>query len=388
MYKIIFFCLIILSFPDCSGKKQQPEPIKEIDNEVSGNSNNELTKVNDPGVDKLINYINNEKIKFSMVEEKDKINIGEEKLEYWGTVYNTFINDNNVNVRSFPSLSADVLFKANKNTKVVIIGVSKKVDNIDNYIGNWVKVSFGSQEWNSSMIGSWINLRAGNEGWVFSKYVENGLITPSELKIIERLPKGMDRLIGIERLIGMYEINGIEKSITFYPNKEVGQNFYTFAYDWRTDTFHYSNIPGSYAWYPETNELKHITYVGTDDISAWSIFTDDFKYLLQDFGTAKGPRKIEVWRIADEKKIFSGAYYKYITFYNNTINIIYVYDDWHISNGILDDEILDYGKNFIENNPEPEENNTGFHLTLIINCMLNLDSNTRTIIGGEYIYTE
>ncbi|MDR2718871.1 MAG: SH3 domain-containing protein [Treponema sp.] len=356
MNKIFIFCIIVLSFFGCSNKKPQLDLINEAydqdNNKLAGNT------------------------EISTIEEKEQLNIGEEKLEYWGTVYNSFINDDNVNVRSYPSLNADILFKVNKNTKIVITGVSKEIDDIDNYTGNWLNIKI-ENPW-------------GDGGWVFSKYIKNGLITASEIKIIALLPKEEHRGQG---LIGSQKINGIERQIILSPHKMENQDFYTFAYDWSIDFFHYSNIPGSYAWFPKTNELKHITYIGTDMESGWSVFTDDFKYVLQDFGTSTGPRLLGVWRVEDGKEIFSGTYYHDIKLNGNTINIAYVYDNWNISHNRLDDEILIYCKEFKKNNPEPDDmvnisEETGFGLTLIIICELNLDTGIRSIINGQYIYAQ
>jgi hypothetical protein len=230
-----------------------------------------------------------------------------------------------------------------------------------------------------------------NEGWVFSKYVENGQINASKLEIVELSPiiEANDR----PKLRATYKIDGINIRFDLYPHKEENQNFYTFAYDCGFDFFHYSNIPGSYVLYPETKELKHLSYIGTDIESAWVIFTDDFKYIIEDFGTGPGPRGLGVWRVEDGKSIFSGTYYKNINLNGNTINIIYVYDNRNISMNRLDDEILTYGKYFIDNNPAPEDmvNYSKEHmvdLTLLIVCKLNLDTNIRSIINGQYIYTQ
>jgi len=310
------------------------------------------------------NKKNTGNMEISTAEENGQLTIGEEKLQYWGTIYNSFIIDDDVSVRAYPSLSADILFKINKNTKIVIIGVSKEIDNINNHTGNWLNIAIGDP---------W-----GEKGWCFGKHVKNGLITAAEIKITGLLPKEEHRAQG---LIGLQKINEVERQIGLSPHKLEHQNFYTFAYDWSVDFFHYSNIPGSYAWFPETNELKHITYIGTDMESGWSIFTDDFKYVLQDFGTSTGPRLLGVWRTEDGEDIFSGFYYEDIKLNGNTINIVYVYDDWNISEGRLDNEILVYCEEFKRNNPAPED------MTLIINCEFNLDTRVRKIISGEYIYT-
>ena len=194
-------------------------------------------------------------------------------------------------------------------------------------------------------------------------------------------------------LFGIQTINGIERQISFYPHKLDNQEFYTFVFDYTMDFFHYSNIPGSYAWYPKTNELKHITYMGTDLESGWVVFTDDFKYFIEDFGTGPGPRGLGVWRIEDTKRIFSGMYYKEINLHDHTINVIYEYNDRNISKGNLDNEILVYAEEYKKNNPVKDEmlkysKDTGFGVELIIICELNLDTGVRKILNGQYIYTQ
>ena len=361
MKKAVIFCLVI-PLIGCFNEKTQ---IDSLNSDIAQQ-----------------NYMIADNMETPEIEEKqeilpaEKIDTGEEKLSYFGTVFYSFINDDNVNVRLYPSLEADVLYKVDKNTRVVVVGTSKEINDIDDYTGNWLNVRIENQ---------W-----GNDGWVFSKYVENGLIPTKELKIIELSPKEERRA---QSMIGMYEINGIEKIVTLYPHKLENQDFYTFAYDWTVESFHYSNIPGSYAWYPDTNELIHITYIGTALESAWSIFTDDFKYILQDFGTSPGPRGLGVWRVEDSKEIFSGTYYRNINLQSNTINVVYVYDDWNISKNWLDNEILNYAEEFKENNPPPDDmvnysKKTGLGLELIIVCELNLDTGIRKIINGQYIHTQ
>jgi len=305
----------------------------------------------------------------------DILSSNEEKLEYGGTVYNAIINDDNVNVRAYPSVKAEVLSQVHKDTQIVVIGTSKEIVTIDGYTGNWLNIARN---------------KYGNDGWVFSKYVEKGRITPSELKIIEMPPQEERRA---QRLIGSYQINGKETMVNLYPHKEENQDFYTFAYDYTNESFHYSNVPGSYAWYPKTNELKHISYIGTPMESAWVIFTDDFKYLLEDFGTGPGVRGLGVWRVEDSKRIFSGGYYRDINLKGYTINVVYGYTAWNISNNRLDDEILDYGKKYEENNPIPDDilrssKEDGFGIELIIICELNLDTGIRKIINGRYRNTQ
>jgi len=303
----------------------------------------------------------------------------EQKLQYFGTIYNTFINEDHVSVRDYPSLSGTVSYQINKNTKVKIKGVSKEYQFIDNYNGNWLNIIISENQPNE-----------GKDGWIFSKYVDTGAIIPSELKIVGMSPKEERQA---QKLLAFYKINGIEEQVTLYPHKENNQKFYTFAFNIDDEAFHYSNIPGSYVWYPDKNEVKHISYIGTNMESAWVVFTDDFKYLIEDFGTAPPPRGLGIWRVSDGKKVFSGGYYRNINLSGYTIEIIYEYDWWNIQHNTLDNEIKYFAENYKENNPEPLDmvqysQETGFGLVLIIICEFNFDTGVRKIIKGQYIYTQ
>lgn len=292
---------------------------------------------------------------------------------YFGTAYNTSINDDRVNVRSFPSMSGEVLFQLNKNARVLVIGVSQERNYIDNYDGNWLCITVNQNQENQY-----------KQGWVFSKYVDIGNVVPSELRITEVPPKMENRM---QTIIGSYTVGGVEKRITIVPDKEEDQDFYTFAFDIFEKDFHYSNVPGSYIWYPDTNELKHVSYTGTSIESAWVKFTDDFKYLLEDFGTSPGVRALGIWRVSDNKRIFSGSYYRDIKLHGHTIEIVYN------ANAGWDQELIEYAQDFRENNPKPTslEGYGNLHpseIGLIIVCNFNMDTGERKIISGRYIFAQ
>jgi hypothetical protein len=63
----------------------------------------------------------------------------------------------------------------------------------------------------------------------------------------------------------------------------------------------------------------------------------------------------------------------------NTKNIIYLYDYWNKSQGRLNSEIMNFAKEYIENNPKPD------NMELIILCELNLDTGISNILSGQYI---
>ena len=364
MKKTLVLGIILIIFLGCSNRKSQDDSIGEQLSEISIEIDSH-EQINDENITVL-----------ETEDDYSQLVTFAESLTYFGTVFNSFTNIENVNIYAYPSLEADIIYVLDKYTRIIITGVSKQMDEIDGYIGHWLNIRIEN---------IW-----GNEGWVFSNYVLDGTIKASELRIID-LPAREERRA--QSLIAAYDVDGRDQTITLYPHKLENQDFYTFSFDWSMNSFHYSNIPGSYAWYPDTNELVHVTYIGTDMESAWSIFTDDFQYVLQDFGTSPGPRGLGVWRISDGEIIFSGTYYNSINMRDNTINVVYPYNDWDISRGRLDEEILVFGENFIENNPPPDEmvnfsRQTGLGLELIIICEFNLDTGIRTILTGQYIYTQ
>ena len=298
------------------------------------------------------------------IPEEKIIDPREERLRNLVIIFNTIIIKDNVNIRAFPSVDADILFEVHKDTKVLIYGVSSEIDEIDNYIGYWFKVR--------------IDHIYGREGWIFCKYVEYENIVPSEITIVELIPRNEMRR---QYLKASYQAYGIEITVSIFPHKNKNQDFYTFVYDDSIISYHYNNIPGSYIWYPNTNELLHMSYIGHNEESAWVQFTDDFEYILQDFGTSPGPRGLRVWRLKDNKQVFSGTYYDNIDLQGYSIKIVYVYNNWNISNNRLDEEIINYAENFKNNNPVPNEINN----ELIIICEYNIETGTRNIITGQYI---
>jgi hypothetical protein len=346
--KKTLFLLLIISLLGCANKKEQ------------------LGSVNENNIQELVTDN-------SVFIGDESHNVGEDNLRYiWGSVCFLKINDDNVNIRSYPSLNADVLFKLDKGTEIKIIGTSKEMDNIDNYYGNWLNI-----EINEIINDIWID-----NGWVFSKYVENGQFNSSELKIIEAI--SADGMHNIQYLKYSYQINNDEYIFSLPTEQEKSQKFCTFVYDHYIRGFHYSNIPGSYAWFPETNELKHITYMGTSMESAWVKFTDDFKYMLEDFGTSTGPRVLDGWRLEDGEIINPGMYYRDINLRGYTINIAYPVDRPYLSNNFKGHElteIFNYAEEYKRNNPKPDG-----QYELIIICEYNLETGFRKILTGQYIY--
>jgi hypothetical protein len=291
-----------------------------------------------------------------------------------GCVYcYTNITDNNVNVRLLPSLEGKIIYKLQNNDIVYVFGFSNEMMTIDDYNGNWVYIYFKPSE--SEYI----------EGWVFSKYVNIGDKKPLPIKFIEMMPN-KEKPVNVKL---SYNLEGEEIFVKSYF-EDMGE-YYLIIWDTARFGYHYKNIPGIYFLSKDTFELKHFTYSGTfaDGGVAWTEFTDDFEYVIQDSGTSSGIRGITAWKRSTNEKVYQGIYYKNSWVIDHTIDVVYMYDDWYYERGFTDDEIMQYGKKFMEENQEPESikegRKEGLHVEVIVRCKINLDTGERTIIKGDYI---
>jgi len=312
-----------------------------------------------------------------------QINYPVEESNSDGKICTTNILEDNVNVRNYPSLKAEVVDHLQKNTIVQIRGFSHERAIIDGFEGNWVNVfyqaGYNYKNHNYYYIG----------GWVFSKYVNTGDIEVAPIRFVE--------MSGANIKIS-YKIAGEE----IFTNVQVARNgpydfkglnvtkdgdYYVII--WGPDenrNYHYSNIPGIYMLTADTHELKHITYFGSfeDGGHAWTSFLGGFDYLIQDSGTGHGVRGITAWSLRDMKRVFDGSYYGGYYVNDHTIGVVYGYD--------VDEEIKLYAKEYRENNPPPpyieDGVKEGFFFQLLINCSIDLETGERKILGGEYILTE
>ena len=290
--------------------------------------------------------------------------LGQEiKGKYTGTVLLAKINDSRVNVRDFPSLNAKKVGQLNNGDLIAVTGVSENSDQIEGVSSHWLRVQLvtGSYEYGDPL------------GWVFGKYVEKGaVLQPALLRYGDFIP-ATDRKVALLRI--SFEVDGQKKEAVVRPKKIEGQDFYSFAWNDDGQDYEYRTIPGSYAWFPGSNEIRHISYYGDTVESAWVAFTDDFKFEFEDFGTSPGPRGLTVWNLEKRVKIFSGSYYGGLKLRDHSVEGVYQYDDWRIKNGLIDKEIDAYARDFMKNNPSPKPRDDGLSTTLIIICDLDLNTN-------------
>ena len=280
-----------------------------------------------------------------------------------GTFLLTNIIEDNVAVKNYPSLGR-IIFNLNNNDIVQVIGFSGETVNVDEFYGFWVNITHQKTE-NEPII-----------GWVFSRYININNEKYTSLRLVEPVPDGHSISPG-----GLF----------------IWNNYHGIVRGPFDNHFHYRNRPGVYILNTETLELEHKTYLGTfsPTPNAWTIFTEDFRFLLQDSGTSPGIRGIRAWRMSDFELVFSGSYHNLMSppiIGDNIIEVVYSHTEWLIEHGFLtDEEIISFGRNFIEENQIPQElldRHPSLSVELIIRCFFNLDTGERTILGGEWILTQ
>jgi hypothetical protein len=297
-----------------------------------------------------------------------QVNYPIEKKIFYDIKYNTNILENDVDVRIYPSMDAEILGHLQEDNIVRILGFTKDKTNIDDFNGYWVNILYSST-------GEYPFLN----GWVFSKYVDIGDIEASPIKFAG--------FSGNEMVIS-YEIQGEEIFQSIYSPDEL-----IIVWDTGEPGYHYSSVPGVYLLNLDTLELTHITYFGAfEGPIGWTTFLDDKKYLVQDTGTDPVSRGLTVWNLIDNKKIFEGGYHNNWLINNHTIEYVRYYNTWALDHGHLDEELIAYGQYFKENKTIPPRIEDGVKwgliMEIVIRCSMDLETGERKILGGDFILTQ
>jgi len=299
----------------------------------------------------------------------------------WRKICTTNILEDNVNIRNYPSLEAAIVYQLKKDTIVEIQGFSHENTTVDGFEGNWVYVFY--------TVGN-VYEEDNIEGWVFSKYVNIGDIKASPIRFVEMSGTDVKISYKIADEEVFKDVRAIEQGpYTFNKGVHVTKegDYYVFIWGpYEYQDYHYSTIPGVYILTADTHELKHITYFGAfeDGGHAWTEFLNGFEYLIQDSGTGPGVRHITAWRLRDMKRVFDGSYYKNYYLNNHSIRAVYFCDP------SSDEEIMSYGKAYMENNPLPQDIKEeglkeGIPPELMIDCSIDLETGERKILGGRYM---
>jgi hypothetical protein len=297
-------------------------------------------------------------------------NFGKETIIYpkvEGSSIRTNVIDDNVNLRNNPSLKGKIIHKLQKDDVIRIIGTSGEKENIDNFYGDWLNITYS-------------NGTDYFDGWVYSKYVNIEEREFAPINFVE---------LKDNKIICSYNLLDKEVFTELYYSET--KDFYYFLWGLGATNYYYYNKPGIYSVDKGTLELNHITYCGSHEFEGieWTKFTNDFRYLIQDSGTNGHPRGIWAWRLEDSTLVYSGLYYKDPYISGNTIEVVCICGDWYLKRGFINEEIMSYGKKYKEENPVPQEMiDAPLNVELIIRCSFDLDTEERKILGGKYILTQ
>lgn len=168
----------------------------------------------------------------------------EYKTEAEGVFLKTFVNDDNVNLRSAPGVNGKKLAKTGIGRSLFVMGFSDKREKIDGYDGYWVSVS------NSPSIYDY------NTRWIFSKYIDiDRNLDVSEIKALEKV-KGEGCVLDSLK-VEITRKNGSEPFLTEVYLKQIEDKLY---FNWTPEQrgFYYSDPVGMFEWNPETNEISHV----------------------------------------------------------------------------------------------------------------------------------
>lgn len=306
------------------------------------------------------------------------------KRDYFGTIAKTSVKDDDVDIRRFPNPSSESIAKASKGDIVEIRGYSIEQEEIDGYRGYWVKVSVADNE------DGYYRDNFGSFGWIFSKFVDvDPEIAVSALRVVKVNPKtdrtAMNLLLEIDR-------NGEKAEKKVVPSKLQNQAFYTFVWSDDIPGFLYSDPVGTFKWNPDTNELSHLTYMGSDCESAWCLVTDDKKYLLQDYGASPGPRGLGIFDMRTNKQLYSGSYYRDLEYDGKSVTIVKVYNSWSVQYKHIDERSIMHAEEFLKDTPVAGEgltyNSEGGVGEIFVKYRLDLATRELDYLNCEYSHVQ
>jgi hypothetical protein len=305
--------------------------------------------------------------------------IGGDGFYFNGTVFQTNINTD-VTVRATPTKNGESMLTAKKDTKVIVLGVSKE---------GWVNIS--------------VKDVVPKRGWVYGQYVDFkegvnfGGLKPIDMKITDFNFTAKDS--STADLTATCEINGTARTLKLSAFKDKGQKFFTFFCDAYVEGSHYTLSPGLYTWDFTKNQLKLTVsltrnpYSYNDAILLWkkARFTDDKKFFVIGDKAEDGLKA--AFRASDQKLLFDWNFSKgcdntlSFNFKNNTATFACPADAVMAKSytGLeeMDGAVADYGSSYVEDNPQP---NPASSLEVI--CDVNLETGSRKITSGKWTACE
>jgi len=305
--------------------------------------------------------------------------IGGDGFYFNGTVFQTAINTD-VTVRAVPAKNGESVLTAKKDTKALVLGISKE---------GWVNIS--------------VKDVVPKRGWVYGQYVDFkdgvnfGGLKPVEMKITDFNFTAKDS--STADLTATCEINGTARTLKFNAFKEKGQKFFTFFCDAYVEGSHYTLPPGLYTWDFTKNQLKLAVsltrdpYSYNDAVLLWkkARFTDDKKFFVVGDKTENGITT--AFRASDKKRMFDWSFPKgcdntlSFGFKNNTATFACPADAVMAKNYTsldeMDGAISEYGSDYVDENPQPNPNSS-----LEVICDVNLETGARKITSARWTTCE
>lgn len=332
---LLILCAFCIVFAGCNGKKIESENKSEINSEKEVNIGEKTASEISPSFE--AETADSEKSEEENLTDSENSAYKILEQGYFGTILQTNVIADGVPVRSLPDDSSSCVHTAINSQLFNVTGYSDSKDEIDGFSGYWVKAYACDEQ------------GTGKSGWIFSKYINvKPEVDVTDLEYKETLSQ-KDTTAEIYVQFNRHTDEKDSPVIKIYAERIPSQDFYTFRWSQDEMDFFYCDPVGTFAWYPETNEIKHISYFGGESCeSSWTLVSDDGKHLIQDFGTSPGLRGLWVINAVTGEKEFSGSYYKDIEYSDNEITVAVKYNESNINDGRLNEEAAAFAKDYEE----------------------------------------
>jgi hypothetical protein len=292
----------------------------------------------------------------------------------WHEIYNYYgiINTDNVELYLEPSTVSEVLTYMKKGEQAGVRarnGVKVRMATGDFY---WFKIEY--QDF---------------VGWAYGEYLD--FFNTNEDGILERNKEALSNgpwNISVEdsednKFIGFVDCRTLNDDALFgdvfvYQKYIVLQEYFLPGIGWLTNGFTVFEYDENIDYCDYRIFGKQVLKTGEAD--SFLGIRDGFLFVGS--GTGHGVREFDVWNLAEEERIFSGASYKGIKYCDGVVERIYHYPLG--DTGGFENKIKTYAEEFIKNNAPPTDAD-GLYTQLIITADYNLYTGKEKFTGAKYI---